>query len=624
MKIRFWGTRGSIPKPGPTTIKYGGNTSCVELRTNRGTLVVIDCGTGAHELGRELVSQRGTATRGHILISHTHWDHIQGIPFFEPFFNPGGEWDIYGPRGLLQSIRDTLAGQMQHNYFPVSVDNFGATIRYHDLVEGAFEIDDLHVVTQYLHHPALTLGYRVNADGATVVYCCDHEPNVASAASGDGELTGHDRRHVEFLTAADLVIHDAQYTAQEYPLKIGWGHSTCEYAVRVCRDAGVRRVMLTHHDPLRDDTAVDQILDRMRKHSAATVPVLEIAAAAEGQTVQVAGTSDRQTGRSTGPGTARSGVDAVSVRRPVLMQVATDEIRRLLSEAVTLEGLPTPMVLSPGARLDGVSADRYSLVLIEHDPPAIDGLELLRCIDAAHGDANARPGVLLVTADPERAARDVDAMTDFLVFPCSLSYARAKLRSCIMRLACRWVRARTPPGEVERVAKLHQLAILDTPPEERFDRITRIAAATFDVPIALISLVDRDRQWFKSCVGLNTRETPREVAFCAHAVEQGADIVVPDTLLDERFADNPLVVDGPRIRFYAGAPLLMGTGLCLGTLCIVDTRPRHLTAAELATLHDLRDMVLEQLLGTGAQKDLTPRFVSPPVNHPQPGGRNAP
>ena len=232
------------------------------------------------------------------------------------------------------------------------------------------------------------------------------------------------------------------------------------------------------------------------------------------------------------------------------------------------------------------------------DPPTIDGLELLRRIQGAHSDANARPAVILVTADPERAARDVDGMTDILVTPCSLSYARTKLRSCVMRLACRWVRARTPPDEETRIATLHQLAILDTPPEERFDRITRLAAATFDVPIALISLVDRDRQWFKSCVGLNTRETPREVAFCAHAVEQGADVVVPDTLLDERFADNPLVVDGPRIRFYAGAPLVMSNGLCLGTLCVVDTRPRHLTAAELATLHDLRDMVLEHLLGT--------------------------
>ena len=116
------------------------------------------------------------------------------------------------------------------------------------------------------------------------------------------------------------------------------------------------------------------------------------------------------------------------------------------------------------------------------------------------------------------------------------------------------------------------------------------------VPIALISLVDQDRQWFKSCIGLDASETPREVAFCAHAVEQGADVVVPDTLLDERFADNPLVTDGPRIRFYAGAPLLTGSGSCLGTLCVVDTRPRELDAAGLATLHDLRDMAVEQLL----------------------------
>jgi GAF domain-containing protein len=145
---------------------------------------------------------------------------------------------------------------------------------------------------------------------------------------------------------------------------------------------------------------------------------------------------------------------------------------------------------------------------------------------------------------------------------------------------------------------LTRLAVLDTPPEERFDRITRIAAATFDVPIALISLVDKDRQWFKSCVGITVSETPRELAFCAHAVEQHADVVVDDTLLDERFADNPLVTSGPRIRFYAGAPLMLKSGACLGTLCVVDTRPRHLSAAELVSLHDLRDMVMEQLVRT--------------------------
>ena len=163
-------------------------------------------------------------------------------------------------------------------------------------------------------------------------------------------------------------------------------------------------------------------------------------------------------------------------------------------------------------------------------------------------------------------------------------------------MACRWTRARPPDNEASRLAELRELAILDTAREERFDRITRIAATSLGVPIALISLVDHDRQWFKSCIGLDARETPREVAFCAHAVEQGADVVVPDTLLDDRFADNPLVTSGPRIRFYAGAPLLTQTGSCLGTLCVVDTRPRELDAAGLAMLHDLRDMAVEQLL----------------------------
>ena len=598
MKIRFWGTRGSIAKPGQTTIRYGGNTSCVELRTNAGTLVVFDCGTGAHELGRELVREQGAATRGHVLISHTHWDHIQGIPFFEPFVNPGGEWDIYGPKGLLQSIHDALAGQMAHDYFPISLDNFGATLRYHDLVEGTFSIGDVHVTTQYLNHPALTLGYRVRADGATVVYCCDHEPNVAAAASGKSEFTGRDRRHVEFLAGADVVIHDAQYTAQEYPSKIGWGHSTAEYVVRVCQAAGVKQVILTHHDPLRDDEAVDQIIERLRKGVAETRPSLRIVAAAEGQVLHIAGTQDSEPAASPEQFQDNSTIDAIILRRPVLLHIADGETSRLLSEALRREGLPDAVLLRDGEPLHGISADRYSLALIQHDPPAIDGLGLVRRIQSEQIEAGMRLPVVLVTADQEQATLNSDVSADWLVTPLSLNYARTKLRYWTMRLACRWVRAQTPVDETQRLETLHKLAILDTVPEERFDRITRIAAATLNVPIALISLVDKDRQWFKSCVGMNVSETPREVAFCAHAVQQRADVVVPDALLDDRFADNPLVVDGPRIRFYAGAPLLMNSGACLGTLCVVDTRPRHLSAAELATLHDLRDMVLEQLVPT--------------------------
>ena len=595
MKIRFWGTRGSIAKPGQATVRYGGNTSCVELRTDAGTLVIFDCGTGAHELGRELVRQQGKATRGHILISHTHWDHIQGVPFFEPFFAAGGEWDIYGPKGLMQSIRDTLAGQMEYTYFPIGVDKFGATIRYHDLVEGAFSIDDLHIVTQYLNHPALTLGYRVRADGATLVYCCDHEPNVTAAGSGKLELSGRDRRHVEFLTGADLVIHDSQFTAEEYPQRIGWGHSPAEYVVQVCQAAGVKQVMLTHHDPMRDDDALDRIIADLRQRAAGTQPPLAIHAAAEGLVVQIASTTQHTTATASELQEAHATVEAVRLRHPVLLRVSDDKVSRLLQEAMRLEGLPDPIVPHTSDFLRTVSTDHYSMALIQHDPPANDGLDLARRIQDEQRVPGQQLPIVLLTSDPQQVARHPGAAMDWLITPCTLSYVRTKLRYWTLHLSCRWVPAGLPADEALRLQALHNLAVLDTPPEERFDRITRIAAATLDVPIALISLVDKDRQWFKSCVGIDVRETSRELAFCAHAVEQHADVVVDDTLLDDRFADNPLVTSGPRIRFYAGAPLLLKNGACLGTLCVVDTRPRHLSAADLMSLHDLRDMVMEQL-----------------------------
>src|SRR3712207_555539 len=161
MRVRFWGTRGSIPKSGPDFLRYGGNTACVEVRSDAGTLIVIDCGTGAHDLGQELVASDGAGRRGHLLISHTHWDHIQGLPFFAPLFSPGNSWDVYGPRGVKQSLQETLAGQMQSAYFPVALDGLGADIRYHELLEGTFRIGHVQVTARYLNHSALTLGYRL-------------------------------------------------------------------------------------------------------------------------------------------------------------------------------------------------------------------------------------------------------------------------------------------------------------------------------------------------------------------------------------------------------------------------------------------------------------------------------
>ena len=319
---------------------------------------------------------------------------------------------------------------------------------------------------------------------------------------------------------------------------------------------------------------------------------------AKNKEVEIVPTQRSQTGASAELLEAHASIDDVNLKRPVLLHIDDEQVGQLLQEALRLEGLPAVIMPQEPKQLHELSSERYSLALIQHDPPAIDGLEIARRLRAAGSEAVAPLPVVLVTSDAGLVTRHGDAAMDWLVAPCSLSYARTKLRYWTLRLACRWVRARLPDDEAQRLAALHELAVLDTPPEERFDRITRIAAATFDVPIALISLVDKDRQWFKSCVGIDVSEAPREVAFCAHAVEQRADVVVPDTLQDDRFADNPLVAAGPRIRFYAGAPLLLRNGACLGTLCIVDTRPRQLSAADLASLHDLRDMVMEQLART--------------------------
>ena len=594
MQVRFWGTRGSLAKPGPATIRYGGNTSCVELRADDGTLIIIDCGTGAHELGQSLIAQ-GAAQRGHIFISHTHWDHIQGIPFFAPLFQPGNEWDIYGPKGLHQSIRETLSGQMEHTYFPITPEQFEATIRYHDLVEGGLEVGEVRITARYLNHTALTLGYRFQVDGAAFAYCCDHEPNLVSAASGDSELTGHDKRHADFLSRVDLVVHDAQYTAAEYPEKVGWGHSTGEYVVRVCQDAGVRTVALTHHDPTRDDDALDEIILALRRRAATREPPIEIIGAAEGLTLQLEPPPDESADESRHKFSATTALGSAYLARPILLCVGDDAMRQTLIGAAASEGLPQPVILGVGETLKQISADDYSLLLVQHDPPRFDALEFARRIrrDAAAGAIQVP--IAIITTNPEAASSADNAATEWLVAPFSLSYARTKMRSWVLRTACRWVRAQSASNEAARLKALQELAILDTPEEGRFDRITRIASATFDVPIVLVSLVDANRQWFKSSFGLGAHETPRDMAFCAHVVEQRRDLVVNDALLDERFADNPLVLGEPRVRFYAGAPLMLGDDICLGTLCLIDHRPRALSAAEIDALHDLRDIVLEEL-----------------------------
>jgi phosphoribosyl 1,2-cyclic phosphodiesterase/DNA-binding response OmpR family regulator len=586
MKIRFWGTRGSIAKPGQATVRYGGNTSCVELRTAGGTLIVIDCGTGAHGLGQHLVSEGHGGRRGHILISHTHWDHIQGIPFFQPLFGNGHEWDIYGPKGLSTSLRETLAGQMEHSYFPVALDQFAATIRYHDLVEGSFTIGDVKVTTRYLNHPALTIGYRLEADGAVLVYCCDH---------GKGAIVGHDQRYADFVSGADLVIHDAQYTASEYPSKIGWGHSTGEYAVHICRESAVKAVALTHHDPLRDDLAVDRILADMRRLVSESGSALEVIGAAEGECIELAGSAKTATPTAAAGFLATAVIEPVALDRPVVIWVQDAELRSLLEQAVAEEGMSVEGVTDEPALLRAIRALQPAVAVVQHHPPATDGIAIIQAIRRSEAAGAVQVPVAVVATEEDIAQRGSEIPTDWLVKPFSLSYARAKIRAWALRTASRWIRAKIPPDESRRLGDLRDLAILDTQREARFDRLTRLASATFNVPIALVSLVDRDRQWFKSCFGLEATETSRDMAFCAHVVHQREDLVVADTLMDARFAENPLVTGGPRIRFYAGVPLILSGGSCIGTFCLIDVRPHLLDEAQMTLLHDLRDLACEEI-----------------------------
>jgi phosphoribosyl 1,2-cyclic phosphodiesterase/CheY-like chemotaxis protein len=600
MRVQFWGTRGSIAKPGPSTARYGGNTSCIEIRSARETLVIVDCGTGGHSLGQKLMSAAVKGLRGHILISHTQWDHIQGIPFFEPLFAPGNEWDIYGPKGLGQSLREALAGQMQYAYFPVTLDQCGAKIRYHDLVEGTFDIDDIKVSTRYLNHPALTLGYRFEADGVTVVYACDHEPHSRMLATGQGEISGQDLRHAEFVSGADLLIHDAQYTAEEYPDKIGWGHSPVEYVVNLGQHARVKRVALTHHDPLRDDDAIDRLVANVRTKLQRGASPLDVFAAVEGQIVEVAPSRPQDSARQAGDFQAETPIESALVEPSVLLGVADTKLAAALSEAIRAEGIHATLFSDIDEVKELIAKDRPSLAILEHDPPRIDGMDTCRAIRRQENNGEHRLPVVMIAGLEDSDSGVAAGVTDWLIKPFTSAYARTKIRAWVLRTACRWIRGTVPADEERRLASLRALRILDTDPDERFDRITRLASALFNAPIALVSLVDENRQWFKSCYGLNVKETSRDAAFCAHVVHDREPMVVPDTFLDARFAENPLVIGEPRIRFYAGYPLILNDGACIGTLCVFDTRPRPLEGADLARLRDLADLAMQEILGMNA------------------------
>jgi phosphoribosyl 1,2-cyclic phosphodiesterase len=271
MKVRFWGTRGSIATPGPSTMRYGGNTSCVELRTGN-HIIVFDAGTGMRELGNHLLKEFSSQPLTiHVFISHTHWDHIQGFPFFLPAYEPQNTVHLYGPPGRDKSLDKILTIQMDSDYFPVELGAMSPNIHIHEMREDV-TIDDLTVRHFYLNHPALCLAYRVSDGQTNVVYATDNEPyqgtlfrQAQNPATASDFPTYLDEKFVDFLSHADLLIGEAQYTTEEYKEKRGWGHSPLESVVRFAVQANVKKFALFHHDPMHDDDFVDGMVQEAKQ-----------------------------------------------------------------------------------------------------------------------------------------------------------------------------------------------------------------------------------------------------------------------------------------------------------------------------------------------------------------------
>lgn len=294
MTATFWGTRGSIATPGPSTTVYGGNTSCVEVRAGD-DILVFDSGTGIRELGVALADEaRDRPLTVHLFISHTHWDHIQGFPFFVPAYMPQTTIHLYGPQGQGRPLERLLAGQMNPDYFPVALGDLAARIQVHEFSGASFHIGDTSVAAMYLNHPGMTLGYRVTSAGRALVYATDNEQyrytleHVAHRAEA-GRRYGQqlDEQFVGFVSHADLYIGEAQYTDDEYPRKIGWGHSPLSATVEVALKANVRVLALFHHDPMHSDDVVAAMEAEAQRLIAARGSTLRCFAAREKQTIDV-------------------------------------------------------------------------------------------------------------------------------------------------------------------------------------------------------------------------------------------------------------------------------------------------------------------------------------------------
>ncbi|HOJ64046.1 MAG TPA: MBL fold metallo-hydrolase [Spirochaetota bacterium] len=289
-KIKFWGVRGSIPCPGPLTAKYGGNTSCIQIKLGLDYQIIIDCGSGIRELSASLLSdpEIKKPLKIYLFLSHTHWDHIMGFPFFTPIYIPNSEIDIYGPVSFEDEPLDkVVGGQLTYRYFPVRIDELRSNIKYQRLKEGSMELPHgVKISYKFLNHPIMCLGYKITYEGKTFATCYDHEPFInlfendpENREEGRIACEEQNRAIFEFYKNVDLLVHDSQYTTVEYSKYVGWGHSTYKYAITQALKARVKKLALFHHDPNRTDRQLDSIhnvfKDKFLKYNLEVFPARE-------------------------------------------------------------------------------------------------------------------------------------------------------------------------------------------------------------------------------------------------------------------------------------------------------------------------------------------------------------
>ena len=298
LSVHFWGVRGSIPCPGRNTVEFGGNTTCLEIRAGK-RLVIVDLGTGVKPLGDYLMANdsRTAPLDIDLFISHTHWDHIMGFPMFRPLFLPETNLRIRGPVSYNDDTLESIIGdQLSYRYWPVRQSELAAKIEYQELKETTMDLGSgLKLTTKYLNHPILCLGYRFDYQGKSIVTAFDHEPyrnlfptdpadpsyNEEAALEGEAAAKEENERMLKFYSGADILIHDAQYTAEGFKKHLGWGHSSYEYAVDAACRAGVKKLIFTHHDPNRTDEQLES-LEKQYKDEASGKSQLEAMMAREG------------------------------------------------------------------------------------------------------------------------------------------------------------------------------------------------------------------------------------------------------------------------------------------------------------------------------------------------------